>query len=405
MNRAAKILVAVISGVCGVVPVSPDRVHAHGAGEPHHAEAVSAISPPVSATSSPVVEVSVLPTWMRYSMSGSRDLTGFPVDEAKMNRELSRLAEKLRPAVAKADGGPDVVEAFRRVLLKDEGFKYDRVAGNPENFLIGGVIARKRGNCLGLSLLWVSLAERLGLPFRGVYVPGHCFVRYDGDDARINVEFSEAGAAWEDARYLEEFRMARPGPYLRSLTTAEMLGVFMKSVGAAYAKKGRHEEALVIYSEGARLYPGLPESWYNAGVSLQRMGRSGEAILKYRKALELDPDMAVARGNLGILLANQGLYAEAIDEARRAVEIDPWNASVRGSLASAHCACGDFDEGIREYRKALEIDPSNVQARAGLTRALYAKGDLVGAARECERAEALGCRFEPWLLEALKPYR
>lgn len=407
MNRTAKILIAFLAGATGLAPAALVHAHAHGTAASHHAEVPPAISvpAPAPAPSSPAREMSVLPTWMRYSISGSRDLTGFPVDEVKMNRELSRLAEKLRPAVAKAGGGPEAIEAFRRVLFKEEGFKYDRTPGNPENFLIGGVLARKRGNCLGLSLLWLSLAERLGQPFRGAYVPGHCFVRYDDDDARINVEFSEGGAPWEDDRYLTEFRLARPGPYLRSLSPAEMLGVFLKSVGAAYAKKGRHEEALTVYAEGARLYPGLPESWYNAGVSLQRLGRSEEAIVWYRKALTLDPDMAVARGNLGILLAKQGLFTEAIDEARRAVESDPLNAGLRGSLASALCACGDYDEGIREYRKALELDPSNVHARAGLTRALFAKGDLAGAARECDKAEALGCRFEPWLLEALKPFR
>jgi tetratricopeptide (TPR) repeat protein len=359
LNRSPLILVAILAGIWAFAPPLP--VHAHAHGDHAHREAAVSVA----------AEASVLPTWLRYSGSAGRDLTGFSMEEEKARRELSRLADRLRPAVEAANGGPGVVAAFRRVLLNEEKFTYDRAAGNTENFLAGGVLFRKRGNCLGLSLLWLSLAERLDVPFRGVYVPGHCFVRYEGGGARINVEFSDGGAAWEDARYLREFGLARSGPYLRSLSPAEMLGVFLKSVGAAYAMKGRHGEALAVYAEGERLYPGLPDVLYNAGVSLQRLGRIDEAIAKYRKALALDPDLALARGN----------------------------------LASAHCACGDYDEGILEYQKVLQFDPTNIQARAGLTRAWFAKGEYQEAARECERAQALGCRFDPSMLEILGPYR
>ena len=156
-------------------------------------------------------ETSILRTWLGYSATAGRDLTGFPVDEGKTARELSRLADRLRPAVAAAKGGPGVVDAFRRVLLKEEGFRYDAASGNTENFLAGGVVARKRGNCLGMSLLYLSLAEQLGVPFRGVYVPGHCFVRYEGEGGRRNVEFSDGGASWEDELYLRQVPSPRKG--------------------------------------------------------------------------------------------------------------------------------------------------------------------------------------------------
>ena len=354
MRRTSGIIAAILTVSWACVTLAPGNAH------PNHA-------PAVPATAEPSIES----TWLRYSWTAGRDLTGFPIDEGKAHGELTRLADRLRPAVAAAKGGRGVVAAFRRVLLKEEGFTYDRAAGNTENFLAGGVLVRKRGNCLGLSLLWLSLAERLGVPFRGAYVPGHCFVRYEKEGSRVNVEFSDDGAPWDDARYLREFGLAEAGPYLHSLSSAEMLGVFLKSVGAAYANKGRHESAVAIYAEGARLYPGLPDSHYNSGVSLHRLGRFDEAIEKYQKALSLDPNLPMARGN----------------------------------LAAAYCGCGDFDAGILEYRKALERDPSNAQARSGLTRALFAKGDYREAARECERAEALGCRFEPSMLQILGLYR
>ena len=358
------------------------------------------LPPPGSPEASPWVS-----EMLRHSAKGSRDLLGLPVDPSLPEREITRLADRLRPDVSGAADGGRVIKAFLRVLLVEEGFTYDKSASDPQNYLLEAVLARKKGNCLGLSMLWLALADRLDLPFRGVYVPSHCFVRYEGNGAHVNVEFAEGGASWEDDRYRREFRI-RPGrPYLSSLSSGEMLGVYLKTLGAAYSRKGREEDALRTYDEAGRLYPGMPDVHFNAGVSLQKLGRLDEAAGKYRRALELDPDMAAARDNLSILLARRGRYDEAIEEARRAVELEPWNAGTRGNLAAAYCGCGRLDEGIREYRTAVGMDPGNRKARSGLARAYYAKGSYHEAAAACDLAESLGCRFDPPMLRALSRYR
>ncbi|TRZ99230.1 MAG: tetratricopeptide repeat protein [Deltaproteobacteria bacterium] len=331
--------------------------------------AAHAVLPPDSPKASSWVSEVV-----RDSARGSRDLLGLPVDPSMVKHEIQRLAERLRPEVSRASDEGQVVEAFRRVLLIEEGFVYDKSSSDPGNYLLETVLARKKGNCLGLSMLYLSIADRLGVPFRGVYVPSHCFVRYEGKTIRRNVEFAEGGASWEDERYRREFRI-RPGrPYLVSLAPTEMMGVFLKTLGAGYSRKGREEEALRLYGEANRFYPGLPDVHYNAGVSLQRLGRNDEAIAKYRRALDLDPEMAAARENLSVLLAGQGRYEEAIEEARQAVELEPWNASTRGKLAAAYCGCGRLDEGIQEYRAAIEIDPGNRRLQSGLERAYLSLG-------------------------------
>jgi Flp pilus assembly protein TadD len=342
---------------------------------------------------------------LRLSAKGSRDLLGLPVDPSLPEREIARLAERLRPEVVGASDGGRVVGAFRRVLLVEERFTYDKSSADPGNYLLESVLARKKGNCLGLSMLYLALADRLGVPFRGVYVPSHCFVRYEGNGARVNVEFAEGGASWTDDRYRREFRISPGRPYLLSLAPAEMLGVFLKTLGAGYSRKGREEDALRLYDDAGRLYPGLPDVHYNAGVSLQKSGRLDEAAGKYRRALELDPEMAAARDNYGILLARMGRYGEAIEEARRAVELEPRNASARGNLAAAYCGCGQLDEGIREYRMAVEIDPRNPRVMSGLARAYFSRGSYREAAAACEQAEALGCRFDPSMLKVLGRYR
>jgi len=327
--------------------------------------------PPVPGRESPF-----LSALLDYSARGSRDLLGLPVDPSLPEREITRLADRLRPEVSGAADAGQVVGAFRRVLLVEERFTYDKSSSDPRNYLLESVLARKKGNCLGLSMLYLAIAERLGIPFRGVYVPSHCFVRYEGNGVHVNVEFAEGGVPWVDDRYRREFRIRSGRPYLFSLAPSEMLGVFLKTLGAGYSRRGREEDALRKYDEAKRLYPGLPDVHYNAGVSLQKLGRLDEAAGKYRRALDLDPEMAAARDNLSILLARKGRYDEAIEEARRAVELEPWNAASRGNLAAAYCGCGRLDEGIREYRMAVEADPGNRRLKSALERATISRGTL-----------------------------
>lgn len=314
-------------------------------------------------------EVPLLSTILAVSYPGGHDPAGRPGDAPAVAREMDRLAARLRPALDDRTDSRRVVAALNRFVFEEEGFSYDPAPGDPDNYLPARVLARKRGNCLGLTILYLALAERLGLPLRGAYLPSHCFLRYEDGEARINIETAEKGAEWSDARYERAFGVTTDRPYLRSLGNEEMIGVYLKSLGAFRSREGRDDEALALYRTAARCAPGLPDVPYNEGVSYQKMGRLDEAIAQYRKALSLDPALAAARDNLGVALAQQGRYREALEEARKAVTLDPRNVASRGNLAATFCACGMTKEGIREFEKILETDPRNARALSGLARA------------------------------------
>lgn len=326
-------------------------------------------------------------------------------DPEAVEREIDRLAGRLRPALRVRTDPREVVDVLNRFLFVEEGFRYDPVAGDPENYLPHRVLQRKRGNCLGLTMVYLALAERLDIPLRGAYVPSHCFPRYENGGVRINIESARGGSELPDALYAREFGLTGERPYLRSLGKKEMIGVYLKSLGAAYSRRGMDEEALRLYDVASELYAGLPDVYFNAGVSHHKAGRIDEAIAQYRRALARDPDLAVARDNLGVALARKGAYEEALSEARRAVALDPANAISRGNLAATLCACGRTEEGIREFRKVLEADPGNARARAGLANAHYALGEYRQALEHCDRATALGCRFDAAMLAALERHR
>jgi tetratricopeptide (TPR) repeat protein len=353
----------------------------------------------------PDAEIPLGKTLILASSLVGAELTGVPVDPAAVEKEITRLAEKVRPALRDRSDPRAVIAALNRFLFVEEGFTYDCIAGNPDNFLLDRVIARKRGNCIGLTAIFLILAERLSLPLHGVYVPSHCFVRYEEEGVRINIETGEKGAERKDGRYSREFGLTGRGPYLRSLGNKEMIGVYLKSLGAACSRKGMEDRALRLYREAAVFYPGLPDAYFNTGVSFQKKGLLDEAIGQYRRALELDPDLAVARDNLGVALAKKGRYGEALAEVRKAVALTPRNPVTRGNLAATLCASGMVEDGIREYRKVLEIDPDNARALVGLTRAYYTRGEFHEAIVYCDRAIECGWSPDPALLGTLEKYR
>src|SRR3990172_2568033 len=341
---------------------------------------------------------------MASSLLGA-ELTGVPADPGAVEKEITRLSDSVRPALRDRSNPRRVIAALNRFLFVEEGFTYDCVAGNPDNYLFDRVMKNKRGNCLGLTALYLLLAERLSLPLHGVYVPSHCVVRDEEGGVRFNIEAGEKGADRDDGRYHHDFGFKGGGPYLRSLGRKEMIGVYLKSLGASCSRKGMEDRALRLYREAAVFYPGLPDAYFNAGVSFQKKGLLDEAIGQYRRALEFDPDLAVARDNLGVALAKKGRYREALAEMRKAVVLSPRNPVTRGNLAATLCASGMVEDGIREYRKVLEIDPDNARALAGLTNAYYARGQFHEAIVHCDRARELGCNFDPAMLGALEKYR
>ncbi len=363
--------------------------------------------------SEPLAAIALLPdgeiplgkTLIMVSSLLGEDLTGVRVDQAVVEREIDRLAKKVRPALRGRSDPRKVVSAMNRFLFVEEGFSYDSDDENPENHFLDRVLARKQGNCLGLTAIYLLLAERLSLPLKGVYVPSHIFVRYEHAGVRFNIETGEKGAEVEDGMYASDFSLTERRPYLRSLGKKEIVGVYLKSLGANFSRKGSEERAIRLYREAAVFYPDLPDVYFNVGVSLQRNGLLDEAIVQYRLALALDPDLAVARDNIGIALAKKGRFEEALGEMRKAVALRPHNPFTLANLAATLSANGMVEEGIQVYHKVLEIDPDNARAHVGLTKQYYALGDFHEAIVHSDMAMEFGWKPDAAMLEVLEEHR
>ena len=58
----------------------------------------------------------------------------------------------------------------------------------PENSYMNRVLDRRRGIPITLSVLYILIGRRVGLPFCGVGMPGHFIVRYDAPEGPIYLD-------------------------------------------------------------------------------------------------------------------------------------------------------------------------------------------------------------------------
>ena len=184
-----------------------------------------------------------------------------------------------------------------------------------------------------------------------------------------------------------------------------MLGVYLKSLGAGYSRKGREEDALRLYDEAGRLYPGLPDAHFNAGVSLQKLGRLDEAAGKYRRALRTRPGDGGRPGQPEHPPGREGAVRGG----------DRGGPSGRGARTVERRGAGEPRRRLLRLRAARRGDPRvpdgggdrsrEPEAQEGLERAYFSNGSHHEAAAACDLAESLGCRFDPPMLRTLSRYR
>lgn len=138
--------------------------------------------------------------------------------------------------------------------------------------------------------------------------------------------------------------------------------------GAALARAGRTEEALVRYRRAISFNPRFAEAHFNLAVNLDRLGRAADARSAYLEALRCDPRHAAAQNNLGRLSARQGRAEEAIAYFREALKNNPNLIPAHISLGFVLARLGRDEEAAGHFRTVLRLQPGNNAVRSELQR-------------------------------------
>jgi tetratricopeptide (TPR) repeat protein len=262
------------------------------------------------------------------------------------------------------------IPVINKYLFDELGFKSVKEASEPKDLFLHSVLDNKRGYCLSLSILYLSLAERLGLALYGVVVPGHFFVRYDDGQVRFNIETTGEGGSASDEHYINKFKvpdgigaskrtLSRLGNpiYMQNLDKMQTLGCFFNNLGNSYIDVGNIEQALVALERAVEINPSLAECRTNLGNIYLKKDRIEDAINQYRTALQINPADAKTHNNLGNAYTKAGRLGDAISEYSESLELDPNFTEVYTNLSVVYCEKKMFATAESVLKEAIAIEP------------------------------------------------
>ncbi len=290
------------------------------------------------------------------------------------------------------------IPVINSYLFDELGFKSFSEASDPNDLFLHTVLDKKGGYCLSLSILYLSLAERLDLPLYGVVVPGHFFVRYDDGRVRFNIETTSKGGSAPDEHYIEKFNVpvGSNGIYMKNLNKIQTLGCFFNNLGNSYNDVGNIDSALLALERAVQINPTLSESRTNLGSIYLKKGYVVDAINQYREALKINPNDAKTHNNLGNAYMERDWLNYAVSEYHRSIRLEPDFTDAYKNLAIAYCKQERFGQAIAQLRRAIALDPKD----AGCYSQLGGVYDQVGNYRQAISQYKIALQIDPGLAEA-----
>ena len=113
---------------------------------------------------------------------------------------IEKLAEEVRPWLKQTDSPIERIRIFNLFLFEEKAFRGNQTEYyDPENSFLNRVIDRRIGIPISLSVLYLLLGVRLGLPVQGVGMPGHFLVKVDGPPPFLFVDCFNGGVLLEES--------------------------------------------------------------------------------------------------------------------------------------------------------------------------------------------------------------
>lgn len=307
----------------------------------------------------------------------------------RYQQQLDDIATEVRGRLEakNAPMGVAAIPIINNYLFDELKFETIAKADDPYDLFLHSVIDRRRGYCLSLSILYLAIGERLGLPLHGVVVPGHFFVRYDDGYVRFNIETTAKGGSFSDDYYIQKFNVPKNNTiYMTNLDKRQTLGCFFNNLGNVYGNINNVDQAIASLQWAVYINPSLAESRINLGNNYLLKNRVDDAITEYQAALKTSPDNAKAHSNLANAYQRRKWFNDAINEYTAAIRLDPDSAETYLGMGICYNKLNQTGDEINAYLKALTINPNMFEAMVNLGSVYFNKGDFDAAIEQYNKA-------------------
>lgn len=176
--------------------------------------------------------------------------TGEKVDSYEALIDL--MALQILTRIQLNDPPEKKIRAINHFIFEEMGYRFPPHSVYAQDIdlytYLPSVIDSRRGVCLGVSILYLALSQRLGLELQALTPPGHIYVRYFTPDKTINIETTARGIHLDTKEYLGIESETIP---IRSIK--DVIGLAYFNEASVHWQNKNFQKALKCYQK-ARLY-------------------------------------------------------------------------------------------------------------------------------------------------------
>ncbi|MGH7872125.1 MAG: SirB1 family protein [Candidatus Binatia bacterium] len=231
--------------------------------------------------------------------------------------QLDRLAGAVAQRRGAAADTYRSLAALNFVLFSEQGFRGNRDDYfDPKNSFLNDVLARKTGIPISLSVLYIEVAQRIGLALDGVGFPGHFLVKCTASREEIVIDPFAGGEVRsrkdlaEMTRQLYGDKVLFQPEFLKAVTKKQILQRMLANLKAIYGKKNDLVKSLTVLDRLIILDPAAKVDLRDRGAVYLRLECFSQARADFESYLHLAPeadDAASIREQIITLAAQETL--------------------------------------------------------------------------------------------------
>jgi tetratricopeptide (TPR) repeat protein len=165
------------------------------------------------------------------------------------------MALQIRAKFPKNATAAQKIETINHFIFCEQGFRFPPQSVYAKGIdlytFLPSVLDCRQGVCLGISLLYLSLAQRLDLPLEIITPPGHIYVRHGGGSPdEINIETTARGVHLDSTTYLSIDTFM-----LKERSIKEAVGMAHFNQASLYLQTNDFSKALEAYEKALTYMP------------------------------------------------------------------------------------------------------------------------------------------------------
>jgi regulator of sirC expression with transglutaminase-like and TPR domain len=194
---------------------------------------------------------------------------------------------------------------LNQFLFEDLGFRGNTEAYyDPRNSYLNDVLDRKIGIPISLSVVYMAVGRRVGLPLEGVSFPGHFLVRLPMRQGVLVLDPFAGGAPQSEADLRERLqRVIPPGAtgnvpiselpldqFVEPATNRQILARVLRNLKAIYRETDKPERMLEVLNRMLVVAPESTADLRERGIVYQRLECYRAALKDLSDYVEREPD-------------------------------------------------------------------------------------------------------------------